>query len=763
MAKVAPIQVNFNAGEVSPLMYGRVDFDKYKNALSICLNMIPLVQGAITRRPGTQFAGETKNSAAASRIYGFKYSTTQAYVIEFGDLYARFYRNNGPVLEATQVLTGATAANPVVITYVGADPSNGDHIEIASVVGMTELNARRFKVANVNAGANTLELQDLEGNAINGAAYTAYVSGGTMARVYTVVTPYAVADVPALKFAQSADVLYVAHPSYAPRKISRTGHTAWTVTTIDFVDGPYLPTNSTPVQFTCSATVGAATLTATSSTFAATDVGRHFRVKTTGAAWGWGKITAYTSGTQVTVDIIKAVGATTATVDWRLGLWSATTGYPTCVTFHEDRLGWGGSTAAPQRIDLSRTGSYETMQPTDYDTSGTVAADHALSFTLNSEDVQVIKWMQSDEQGLLVGTVAGEWIVRPSSLNEALTPTNVKAVQMTGYGSTDNIRAVRCGKAALFVQRAGRKLRELSFVYVDNAYRAPDRTVLSQHITRGGLKETAYQQEPQSLLWGVRNDGVLTGFTYEPNENVLGWHRHILGGAFSGGDAVVESVASIPAADGTRDEVWLLVKRTINGVTRRYVEYMTKLWERGDDQEDAFYVDCGLTYDGAATRTIGGLWHMVGETVTILADGATHPTKVVSALGKITLDRDASVVHVGYGYNSDMATLRNDAGAADGTAQGKTQRAHAVAFRLHDTLGMMAGATFNTSGAGKLTRQVFRHTSDLLGVAVPLFSGDHEMTWEGDYTTENLVCVRFDQPLPGTILAVMPRQMTIDR
>ena len=763
MAKVAHIQYNFNAGEVSPLMYGRVDFDKYKNAMSTCINHIPLVQGAITRRPGTRFAGESKNSAAASRLVGFKYSTTQAYMLEYGDLYVRFYRNNGPVLEATQALSAATAANPVVITYVGADPTNGDHIEIASVVGMTELNGRRFKVANVNAGANTLELQDLEGNNINGTTYTAYVSGGTLARVYTVTTPYAVADVPALKFAQSADVLYVAHPSYAPRKISRTGHTAWTVTTIDFQDGPYLPTNITAVTFTCAATIGATTLTASSATFAATDVGRCVRVKTSGAAWGWGKITGFTSTTVVNITLTKAVGATTATADWRLGLWSDTTGYPSCVAFHDDRLGWGGATAAPQRIDYSRTGSYELMQPTDYDTSATVAADHALSFTLASEDVQIIKWMQSDDQGLLAGTVAGEWIVRPSSLNEALTPTNVKAVQMSAYGSTDNIRAVRCGKSSMFVQRAGRKVRELAYVYVDNAYRAPDMTVLSQHITLGGLKEITYQQEPQSLLWGARNDGVMTGFTYERDQSVLGWHRHILGGVFGSGSPVVESVASIPAADGTRDEVWLLVKRTVNGVTRRYVEYMTKIWERGDLQTDAFYVDGGLTYDGAATRTIGGLWHLVGATVTILADGATHPSKVVSALGKITLDRDASKVHVGYGYNSDGATLRNDAGGADGTAQGKTQRAHGVTFRLHDTLGLMTGTGFHTTGSGKLTRHPMRQSSDDLGAMVPLFSGDLNVEWEGDYTTENLICWRFDQPLPGTILDVMPRQMTIDR
>lgn len=771
MAKVADIQSAFNAGEFSPLLYGRVDFDKYKLALSTCLNGIPLVQGGWTRRPGTKFAAEVKDSSKATRLVRFEFSTTQAYVIEFGNLYIRFYRNNGPVLLTAQNITGATAANPVVVTYAGSDTyANGDDVIISGVVGMTQLNGRRFRVANVNAGANTFELTDLAGNNIDGSAYTAWSSGGTIEEVYTVTTPWAEADLFQLKFTQSADVLYVSHPSYAPRKISRTAHTAWTVSTIDFLDGPYLAVNSTATTMTLAATSGATTITASSTTginggqgFLATDVGRSVRVKTSGAAYGWGKITGVTSTTLANITLTKPVGATTATAVWRLGLWSDTTGYPGCTTFYEDRLGWGGATAAPQRVDFSKTSDYENMAPTAYDASDTVADDNALSFTLNSGDVQVIRWMDDSDQGLLVGTVKAEWAVRPSSLNEALTPTNVKATRMTGYGGA-NISPLRTGQTSLFLQRSGRKVRELAFVYSENKYKAPDMTVLAEHVTLGGVKEMAYQQETQSLVWAARNDGVLLGFTYERDQNVIAWHRHVLGGVSSSGGAapLVESVASIPSADGTRDETWMVVKRYIGGRTVRYVEYLSKMYERGDAQDDSFFVDCGATYDGSAVTTISGLWHLAGETVTILADGATHPSKTVSALGALTLDRSAAVVQVGYGYNSDGALLRNNSGAADGTAQGKIMRKHKVTFRLHDSLGIQVGPTFSTTGPGKLTRPTIRTSADDANAAVPLFSGDLAVDWEGDYSKNDLVCWRFDQPLPGTVLAIMPQQVTQD-
>lgn len=676
MPKVSPIQNNFNGGEISPLLYGRTDIDQYKASLATCFNGIPVVQGGWMRRPGSYFVNEVKDSADITRVVRFEFSTTQAYILEFGDLYIRVYRDHGIVESAPTV--------PVEI-----------------------------------------------------------------------VTPYTSAQVRDLKLAQSADVLYIAHPSHQKRKLSRTSHTAWTLTAIADVDGPYLSTNTTATTLTPSGTTGSVTVTASAVTginggtgFQTTDVGRMVRFKHS-TTWSWGTITARASTTQVTVSLANTTTAS-GTTSWRLGLWSDTTGHPACVTFFEDRLWWAGSPAAPQRLDGSKTGDYENHGPSA--TDGTLADSDGIAISLNSNDVQVIRWMLDDEKGLLVGTVKGEWIVRPSSQSEALTATNASAKQSTSHGSA-NIQALRAGKAALFVTKSKRRLRELAYVFEADGFRSPDMTVLSEHITRGGILDMAFAQDPQPIIWCVRNDGTLIGFTYDRDQKVLGWHRHTLGGG-----GIIESVATVPSPDGVRDELWMVVRRTIDGSTVRYVEYLTPPFERGDTPEDAIYLDCALTYDGAPATTISGLDHLEGETVTILADGASHPTREVVS-GEITLDRAASTVQVGYAYNSDGQCLRMEVGAADGTAQGKTQRTHRVVFRLHETLGLKVGPSF-----ARLDTIPFRSSGDDTATAVPLFSGDKgDFSWPGDYTSENYVCWRFDGPFPGTVLAIMPQLHTFDR
>lgn len=680
MPRVAPIQTAFNAGEFSPLMYGRVDFEKYASALKTCVNWLPLVQGPLTRRPGTIHVAEVKNSAKKTRVVRFEFSTTQAYILEFGDLYFRVY---------------------------------ADHARVGTV---------------------------------------------------EVATPYTEAQLFDLKFAQSADTLYVAHPAHPPAKITRSAHTTWAIVDLVFLDGPWLAVNGTGTTLTFSATTGTG-VTCTASAvaginggagFQTTDVGRFIRAKTSGAKWGWAEITARASTTQVTVTIHQSMGATTATANWRLGAWSDTTGYPSTVAFHQDRLLWDGGAAAPQTIYGSKTGDYLNHAPTDYAATPVVAADNSLTIPLNSQDVQVLRWMQTDEKGLMAGTVSGEWLVRPSENGEALAadqPPN--AAQVTFYGSS-TVAPVRAGAVALYLQRNARKVRELVFVFTDDKYKSPDMTRLAEHITYGGLTEMAFQLDPQSVVWAARADGQLLGMTYERDEGVVGWHRHVLGGSFGGGDAVVESVAVIPHPDGDRDEVWMVVKRTIDGGTKRYLEYMSKVWENGDEQATAVYFDSAVIYDGAATDTITALGHLEGETVSVKADGAAHPDRVVSG-GEITLDREASQVVVGLGYNSDGQTLRNNAGAANGTAQGKTQRKHKVVFRLHDTLGFTAGKDFD-----HLDPHIVRTSADESDTAVPLFSGDWVKTWDGGYSREDLVCFRASQGFPATLIALMPQQDTQD-
>lgn len=613
MPKVSPLQGNFNGGEFSPLVYGRVDTERYKTGLGTCLNYIPCIQGGLTRRPGTQFVAEVRASDYTTRLVPFEFSTTQAYILEFSSGWIRFYKDNAQITLDAQNITGVTAASPAVVTYSGSDTyANGDEVFITGIAGDmgTRLNNRNFRVASVNAAANTFALTDLAGNNVSTVGLT-YTSGGTVAEIYEIASPYTYEEVFDLSFVQSADTLYICHPNYAPRSLTRTAHTSWTLSTPTILDGPYLSTNSTTTTLTPSAATGTGiTLTASAVTginnntgFQTTDVGRKIRMKQ-GSTWGWAIITGRTSTTVVTISIIETLGTTDPKTEWRLGAWSETTGYPSCVVFHEDRLFFAGIRDYPLRLDGSNSGDYLNFAPSDLDS--TISASNAVSFSLNADGVNAIKWLTSDEKGLLAGTVAGEWCVRPSSQNEALSPTNITAKRATSFGSA-GIQAVQVGKTSIFVQRASRKVRELTYFYEVDGFQAPDLTVISEHITGTGLVQMAYQREPQSILWAVREDGVLVGMTYERDLDGLkvAWHRHIIGGYSdaANSDAVVESCAVIPSADGTRDELWLIVRRRINGRSVRYVEYVTKLFEDTDDQQDAFFVDCGLTYDNPLTIT----------------------------------------------------------------------------------------------------------------------------------------------------------------
>lgn len=906
MAKVSPLQSDFSGGEFSGFLDGRVDSDRYKKSLKICKNYIPTVQGPLTRRPGTKFVFPTKDNGIA-RLQGFEFSTEQAYILEFGHQYVRFFKDNANIVLAPQNISAITQANPAVVTYSGADTyANGDRIVIGGVSGMTQVNNREFIVANVNTGANTFEL-----SGIDSTGFDAYTSGGTISEIYEIATDFDVSEIFDLKFTQSADVLYVVHPDHPPKKLIRHDHADWEIMDLDFQDGPYLPTNTTNTTLTPSAATGdgititsgpnqaitnaadngagniritsvghgfftgqlifidsvtgtteangtwtivvidADTFdlrgstfvnayvsggTASPALFASTDVGRLIRMKQ-GTVWGWAKIVTYISPIQVTADVKSTLTSTAAKLDWRLGLYSETTGYPAAITFHEDRLMFGGVPSQPQRQDGSKSSNYEVFSPTELD--GTVSPDNAIAFSFNSNDVNAIRWMVSDEKGLLSGTVAGEWVTRPSSQSEALSPTNITAKRSTSWGS-ENIQPVQAGKATLFVQRAGRKIREMSYYFDVDGFRSTDLTQLADHILPTGIKQAAYQKEPQSIVWCVRNDGVLAGLGYDRDLDALraGWHRHILGGVSddAGSDPIVESVQVIPSADGRRQDTWVIVQRKINGGTKRYIEYLTKLFEDTDVQRDAFFVDSGLTFDapvaitnitkanpavvtaaghglsngdkilivdvkgmgqvngqtylaagvsgatfqlhtlldaavdstgydtyvsGGEVRklvtTISSLNHLEGQTVDILADGAVQPSKTVVG-GKITLQEKAATIHLGFGYNSDVQLLRFEAGAADGTALGKTRRTHRIGVFLYRSLGLKIGYNFD-----ELDTITFRKTSDPLTRAVPLFTGIIGENTDADYDFDNNFCIRQAQPLPSTILAIMPQMVTQDR
>ncbi len=745
MAKQTVAFTNFTAGELSPRLDGRTDLNKYFNGTKTLENMLIHPHGGASRRSGTKFIHEVKTSSAQTRLIPFEFSTTQTYIMEFGNQYIRFYKDQGIITESNKTISGATQANPGVITATSHGYSNGDHVIITSVVGMTELNGKTFKVANKTT--NTFQIQDVDGNNVNTTGYTAYGSAGVANKIYEIASPYVTADLPTIKFAQSADLMYLVHPGYAIRKLSRSGHTNWTITTPSLVTSEDKTvsaiTKANPGVVTTSTTHGL--LEGDFVTF--TNIGgmtqlngNVYKVGTVGSTTTFNLQDS--SGTNLNTSsygTFSAGGSDTVNKLTDPVLNVTTDYYPSSVTFFEQRLVFAGSNNNPQTLWFSKSGSYENF------TTGSADAD-AMVYTIASNKVNAIRYM-SAQRSLIVGTVGGEFVVSGSGTTLPITPTNVQIQKQSSYGAA-NVDAVQIENVTMFLQRAKRKIRELTYNLNIDQYQAQDMTLLAEHISDGGILEMAYQQEPDSILWCVRSDGTLLGLTYARTEQVVGWHRHILGGVFGSGQAVVESVASIPA-DSNEDELYIIVKRTINSVTRRYVEHLT-LFDYGTDQTDAFYVDSGLTYSGGATTSITGLDHLEGQAVTILADGATHPNKTVSS-GAITLDRSSTKVHIGLPYTSLLQTMRIESQSNEGTSQSKTKRINEVTLRLHETVGVEVGASLTD-----MERIPFRSSAAAMDTAVPLFTGDKQVEFRDDFNTDGHVYVRQTQPLPLTLLSIYP-------
>lgn len=313
----------------------------------------------------------------------------------------------------------------------------------------------------------------------------------------------------------------------------------------------------------------------------------------------------------------------TSTIYWQLGKWSATTSYPYVPIFWQNRLCFLGTNNQPSAVEGSVSSDFTNFAPTLAD--GTVVASNALSWVISDDQANAVRWAKSAGSSvamqLAIGTSGAEQVMQPATNSLPLSPTNVQVYPETEIGSPSNqagnfnVPALRIGKSVLFVNKNGRKLMDWIWQWAINGYQPFDRTVDSEHITRckpvslQGVIGMAYQQQPFGVVWCVKGDGTLIGLTYLPEQNVIAWHEHQLGGQYYGGAPIVESICSIPSNDGSRDEIWITVLRTIAGVPTRTTEVMAPYFD-GQQQEQAFFMDCGLqsvlTYP-AATLTPGAI------------------------------------------------------------------------------------------------------------------------------------------------------------
>lgn len=508
----------------------------------------------------------------------------------------------------------------------------------------------------------------------------------------------------------------------------------------------------TPFNITANNTVGINN----GAGFLSTDVGRTIRLLGKDGRWRWARIMGVTSTTVCSIVIYgQSLPDMSPILQWRLGLFSNTTGWPSCATYYQDRLALSGPPSFPDYLCFSTSGVYDTFTPSEDD--GKVTEASGFAYELIERQVTAVNWLQAMYRGLIVSTAEGEAIVQPM-VTSFTTPApfsalNIKTVWPTQYGSIA-LRPKMVDTATLFVDRRGRRVREMAYELQSDSFVAPNMNAMADHITQnGGIKRIAWMRHPDRIYWAVRADGYLLGFTYEREQQVNAWHKHVLGGV----NAKVEDCAVISSPDGMNEDLWLIVTRTIGGVTRRYIEYIGDWFWHDTQQQDACFVDASVKYVGSPVSTVTGLAHLEGQTVRVLADGNQQEDTVVTN-GSITIPVTASTITVGLGYKGRVWTLRPNAGAQNGTAQGKIKKIYKYVVRLYKSLGGTIG-----DANGRMNQLPYYWIVNSFLKPLGLYSGDiGPLPFPGGWELDGGAVFESDNAYPFTVTAFMPQLITED-
>ena len=813
---------SFAGGEVTPELAGRLDLTKYQTGLSLARNFITLPHGPAARRPGFEYVNRCKDSTHPVRLIPFQFSADQTVVIEMGHQYLRFHIDGGTLLESPISVSSVSVGT--VTTTAPHAYATGDWVFMSG----------RYGIAGGAIGS-TFFFLDLNGDLVP------TITGTSVARVYTLPSPYLGDDVFDVKFAQSADVITLTHPDYPAHQLARLGVTNWTLTPITFAPPSNAPTGVTATPTVATATsltqaryvvtavqpdgvtesLASTPATATNNltlagnfntiTWTGVDGCDRYNVyKQRGGVYGFiGQVKPVPSGlvnvSSATpynddgffkyrrVRIVTATAHGRSTGDRVLvegtlyfdGLYQVTvenattfnyakttqlkpptnTGtvgvpslsltddnvladtltsppediidlnvapgeYPTTVTYHEQRRWFAGTTSGPQVVWGTRTGTEANL------TSSIPARDaDAMELRIAAAQYNQIRHLVPLAD-LIALTAGGEFRIFADGA-PAITPTSV-SIKPQGYSGASNAQPVVTSGSVMYVQAQGSRVRELAYNWEANSYRSVDVSIMAPHRFNGrSVTQLAYSRAPDQILWAVRDDGVLLGLTYVPDQQVFGWHAHDTAGAF-------ESVCTV--SEGNEDVLYAVVRRQIDGHQVRYVERLrTRTFV---DQADAFFVDSGLTYDGSATTTITGLWHLEGATVSVLADGAVSSAKTVVG-GQITLDYAASKVHVGLPITADLRTLPLAVESIPAAGQGTTKNVNAVHLRVSQSSIVKAGPNFN-----ELREYPARAASDPYGAPPALRDGELSLSIDPSWNQDGAVCVRQDLPLPLTVLSM---------
>lgn len=424
-----------------------------------------------------------------------------------------------------------------------------------------------------------------------------------------------------------------------------------------------------------------------------------------------------------------------ATWLWAEGAFSPARGYPACVALHEQRLVFANTRAQPFGLWASASADFANFLPGTRD-------DETIAYNIAANQADPVRWLTSAGD-LLIGTLAQEFAAFGGGLGDPMTPSNTRIVPQSGEGA-GSAQPVKVGLETLFVNRAGRRIVALASRPDAGGYAATDLTELAEHLTRTSpVKGLAWARNPLSVLWALRADGQVLSLTYRPEQQLYAWARHDFAGQ-------VESIAVCPSASGATDDLWLIIRRTIDGQAHRFVEILAPPFEPADpqDRDEMGFLDSALHYRGAPVSAVSGLHHLEGARVAIVADGAPHPERIVSG-GAVSLERPAMNVWAGLAYESRVRTLRLD--VLGGTFwPGRTRRVTHVYLRLHQS----SGGEATIAGSGKPEPLLRREATDPMDAAPPLRSGDVAILPASDFDPATRIEIRQAQALPLDILSL---------
>ncbi|WP_404480041.1 hypothetical protein [Novosphingobium sp. BL-52-GroH] len=748
MVDVRKLLTGFLAGEIDPMMHGRIETDHYQYGLSTCENFVPTNEGPIVKRPGFEYIRDADPTSTWLSV--FRFSIAQEYLIEWGEQKARFYTNGARIETggvAYEVVTPYAAADaPALSTSQSYDRLYIDHgsYRPASLL-------RTSAVTFTHAAQDFLNGPFKDRNTVEATTVTASAAVGPGITVTASAAIFQAGHVGSLFQIEAKD--------YSSVK-------AWEAGMESVAVGEKVRSDGKVYQ--CDDNGGG------------NKTGTNPPIHTTGSEWdglgkkdindkgpygvrwlylhdrfGQVKITAVAGdGLSCTADVQRRLPdqvVTTPTYRWSHGLFSDVEGWPSLVGV------WQGRQLHIRLFELAASvvGDYGggRVNFQSYTSSGVLAADLAFRRTMSTENPPV--WIAADRK-LLVGTADKELLIGPINSAQAVAGDNISLEPQSYYGS-EAVRPLQIGTQTLFVERGGRRIRAAGFDIGQDRYVPEDITAAARHISKSGLAWLAQQRIPQAVLYAGRADGQVVAHPSTKLE-VKGFSRIVLGG---GARAICGQV--IVGADGRTDELWLLVERQRAGVARREIWRQTKWRELGDPQNDAFFVDAGTQFTATGGQTtFTGFTHLAGQPIAVLAGGGVITGITVAANGSFTLPEtsvptDDYVLTVGLAYTALAVTLRPNVYTRKGPTQGVKQRVRKVIMHLLETLGVKVG----DHADGDLEEVLERPTASQMDAPIPLFSGDTQGTVSSDMTRDGRVRFVSSDPLPAIINSAM-LALTVD-